>query len=58
MTHHRALGLTDRQLAEIQSAAAAFEPAARSAFLEGIAKRLGEEPCDEAVEHAKPKFLP
>jgi hypothetical protein len=50
--NHRALGLTDQQLAAITEAAAAIPPSERSAFLVGLANRLGEEPVMEAVEHA------
>jgi uncharacterized protein (DUF1778 family) len=52
MTHPRALGLTDFQLALIIEAAATLPPSERSAFLVGLANRLGEEPVMEAVEHA------
>ena len=44
------LSLSDYQLAIVKRAAATLSPSKRDGFLQGIAKRLGAEPSDEAVQ--------
>ncbi len=46
------LGLTDYQLDQVKRAAAALLPSQRAAFLEALARRLGETPSDGAVQAA------
>jgi hypothetical protein len=48
----RPLSLSDRQLLLIKEAAHTILPSARAAFLEGVARRLGSQPSDEALQHA------
>jgi hypothetical protein len=50
--HTRPLGLTDAQLAQLQQAVRTVLPSAREEFLVGVARRLGSEPSDDAVQHA------
>jgi hypothetical protein len=46
------LSLSDRQLNEVQRAARTLLPSQRADFLEGLARRLGTEPSDEALQEA------
>jgi hypothetical protein len=48
----RALSLSDYQLARVRAAAQTLLPSARSNFLEGVARRLGDQPSDEALQIA------
>jgi hypothetical protein len=48
----RALSLSDYQLQQLRAAAKNLSPSQRTDFLEGIAKRLGDQPSDEALQHA------
>jgi hypothetical protein len=48
----RALSLSDYQLARVRAAAQTLLPSARSSFLEGVARRLGDQPSDEALQIA------
>jgi hypothetical protein len=50
--NRRPLALTDHQLAEVQHAAHSLLPSQRERFLEGLARRLGDEPSDEALREA------
>ena len=44
--------LTDQQLTQLQQAAQSLLPSARSEFLQGAARRLGDAPSDEALQLA------
>ena len=46
------ISLTDHQLTELKRAAAMLLPSQRAAFLEGISRRLGDQPSDEALQIA------
>ena len=46
------IGLTDAQLMQLQQAAKTLLPSARSEFLQGVARRLGEAPSDGALQAA------
>ena len=48
----RALSLSDYQLQQLRAAAKNLLPSQRTDFLEGIARRLGDAPSNEALEHA------
>ncbi len=48
----RALSLTDQQLAQLQQAARTLLPSQRAQFLAGVARRLGEEPSNDALQTA------
>jgi hypothetical protein len=43
------ISLTDQQLAQLKTAAQSLLPSARSDFLQGVARRLGDAPSDEAL---------
>jgi hypothetical protein len=44
--------LSDHQLTEVQNAAQSLLPSQRERFLEGLARRLGDEPSDKALREA------
>jgi hypothetical protein len=46
----RALSLSDYQLAQLRAAAKTLLPSARSNFPEGVARRLDDQPSDEALQ--------
>jgi hypothetical protein len=46
------IGLTDQQLKQLQQAAKTLLPLERDTFLQGVARRLGETPSDEALQLA------
>ena len=48
----RPIGLTDSQLAQLTQATQNLLPSARSEFLQGVARRLGDAPSDEALQLA------
>jgi len=48
----RALSLSDYQLAQLRAAAKNLLPSQRTDFLEGVARRLGDQPSDEALQIA------
>ena len=48
----RALSLSDYQMQHLRAAAKNLLPSQRSDFLEGVAKRLGDQPSDEALQIA------
>jgi hypothetical protein len=48
----RRLSLSDHQLTEVQNAAHSLLPNQRERFLEGLARRLRDEPSDEALREA------
>jgi hypothetical protein len=48
----RALSLSDYQMQQLRAAAKTLLPSARSDFLEGVARRLGDQPSDEALQIA------
>jgi hypothetical protein len=48
----RALSLTDFQMRQLKATAKTLLPSRRSDFLEGVAKRLGDAPSDEALQIA------
>ena len=52
MSRRDALALTDYQLYAIERAAAALPPAARSDFLQQVARHLSGRPSDVAVQIA------
>jgi hypothetical protein len=51
-THPRPLALTDAQLAQLQQATRTVPPSQRDEFLQGVARRLGSQPSDRALEVA------
>jgi hypothetical protein len=46
------IGLTDQQLKQLQQAAKTLLPLERDGFLQGVARRLGDAPSDEALQLA------
>ena len=46
------LSLSDQQLAQVRRVARTLLPAQRISFLEALARRLGDQPSDEALEQA------
>ena len=46
------IALTDHQLRQVMQAAGRLPPSQRSDFLERVAKQLGAEPADTAVQAA------
>ncbi len=48
----RPLSLTDRQMQQVRAAAKTLLPSQRSEFLQGLARRLGEQPSDTALAEA------
>jgi hypothetical protein len=46
------LSLSDHGLAQVRRAARTLPPAERGGFLEALARRLGEQPSDAAIEQA------
>ena len=48
----RALSLSDYQMQQLRAATKNLSPPQRTNFLEGIAKRLGDQPSDEALQIA------
>jgi hypothetical protein len=55
---HQPIGLTDRQMNQINIAAALLPPQDRDAFLRKLSERLGSEPSDNAVSNAISLTLP
>jgi hypothetical protein len=54
----RPIGLTDQQIMLLQQAAKGILPSARSEFLQGVARRLGDTPSDAALAvNRVPQFL-
>jgi hypothetical protein len=58
MLHPRPLSLTDRQMVQVNIAAALLPPQDRDAFLRKLADRLGSSPSNDALAAAIAATLP